>query len=180
MILIFHLTESLELGIFLNMNTQILSSLPVSHSQMPLAKPPRSPKTPSKTVIRNLGLKVTDQRIAIIEVVRSGPKHFTAQEIYELVTEKSPDIGFATVYRFLRKLSENHFVTEVRLGGMPARYEWALKKHHDHLTCTQCQKIVEFENPEIERLQAKVAKEFGFELSDHVLELYGICPDCRK
>lgn len=162
------------------MNPQTQNDLPVSNVQTPLIKASRSPKTPSKTVIRNLGLKVTDQRIAIIEVVRSGPKHFTAQEIYEIVTEKNPEIGFATVYRFLRKLSENSFVTEVRLGGMPARYEWALKKHHDHLTCTQCQKIVEFENPEIERLQSKVAKEFGFELSDHVLELYGICPDCRK
>jgi len=155
------------------------NSLPVSQAQAALSKAPRSAKTPSKTVIRNLGLKVTDQRIAIIEVVRSGPKHFTAQEIYELVTEKNPEIGFATVYRFLRKLSENHFVTEVRLGGMPARYEWALKKHHDHLTCTVCQKIVEFENPEIERLQSKVAKEFNFELSDHVLELYGVCAECR-
>ncbi len=162
------------------MNSQQQNSLPVSHAQLPLAKSSRSAKTPNKTVIRNLGLKVTDQRIAIIEVVRSGPKHFTAQEIFEIVTEKNPDIGFATVYRFLRKLSENSFVTEIRLGGMPARYEWALKKHHDHLTCTQCQKIVEFENSEIERLQAKVAKEFGFELSDHVLELYGICPECRK
>ena len=63
---------------------------------------------------------------------------------------------------------------------MPARYEWALKKHHDHLTCTVCKKIVEFENLEIERLQAKVAKEFGFDLMDHVLELYGVCPDCRE
>jgi Fur family ferric uptake transcriptional regulator len=156
------------------------SALPVSLTQEPLMKSSRSAKIPSKTVIRNLGLKVTDQRIAILEVVRSGPKHFTAQEIFEIVTEKTPDIGFATVYRFLRKLSENHFVTEIRLGGMPARYEWALKKHHDHLTCTVCKKIVEFENLEIERLQAKVAKEFGFDLMDHVLELYGVCPDCRE
>ncbi len=162
------------------MNSQTQNSLPISSLQAPNIKSSRSPKTPSKTVIRNLGLKVTDQRIAIIEVVRSGPKHFTAQEIYEIVTEKNPEIGFATVYRFLRKLSENSFVTEIRLGGLPARYEWALKKHHDHLTCTQCRKIVEFENLEIENLQAKVAKDFDFELSDHVLELYGICSDCRK
>ena len=155
-------------------------SLPVSLAQEPLMKSSRSPKIPSKTVIRNLGLKVTDQRVAILEVVRSGPKHFTAQEIFEIVTEKNPEIGFATVYRFLRKLSENHFVTEIRLGGMPARYEWALKKHHDHLTCTICKKIVEFENLEIEKLQAKVAKEFGFDLVDHVLELYGTCPECRE
>lgn len=156
-------------------------SLPVNENQDVLNRKARTqPKVPSKNIIRELGLKVTDQRLAILDIVRSGPKHFTAQEIYEILNHKHPEIGFATVYRFLRTLSENHFVTEVRMGGMPARYEWAHKRHHDHLTCTQCHKIVEFENLEIERLQSRVAREFGFTLSDHLLELFGICPECQK
>ncbi len=134
---------------------------------------------PSKKIIRDLGLKVTSQRLLILDVVRNGPSHFTAQEIFEAVAAENPAVGFATVYRFLRTLSEQHFVTEVRMGGMPARYEWAAKRHHDHLTCTSCGDIVEFENNEIERLQEKVAKTYGFTLTDHVLELYGICPICR-
>jgi Fur family transcriptional regulator, ferric uptake regulator len=157
--------------------------LPVSSQQEPLirsSRRARGEKVPNKKIIRELGLKVTTQRLLILEIVRNGPSHFTAQDIFETVSEQNPAIGFATVYRFLRSLSEQEYVTEVRMGGMPARYEWAAKRHHDHLTCTSCRKIVEFENPEIERLQDKVAKEFGFTLTDHLLELYGVCPECRR
>lgn len=142
--------------------------------------PNRGEKVSNKKIIRDLGLKVTEQRVLILDVIRAGPNHFTAQDIFEAVNVRNPSIGFATVYRFLRNLSEHHFVTEVRMGGMPARYEWATKVHHDHLTCTSCHKIVEFENTEIERLQEKVAAHFGFTLTDHLLELYGVCPDCRR
>lgn len=136
-------------------------------------------EVPHKKIIRELGLKVTRQRQLILEYVRRGPDHFTAQELFEEMAEKHPEIGFATVYRFLRKLSEHGYVTEVRMGGMPARYEWSAKNHHDHLTCIKCNKIVEFENQKIEDLQNQIAHQHGFILSDHVLELYGICSHCR-
>ena len=165
--------------------TSAIGSLPVSSQQEPLissisvpSRVSRAERIPGKKIIRELGLKVTSQRLAILEAVRGGPSHFTAQEIFEAVAARSPDIGFATVYRFLRTLSEKHYVTEVRLGGMPARYEWAAKHHHDHLTCVSCSRIVEFENVEIERLQERTAKLHGFILTSHVLELYGVCPTC--
>jgi Fur family ferric uptake transcriptional regulator len=66
------------------------------------------------------------------------------------------------------------------MGGMPARYELTPKSHHDHLTCTQCGTIIEFENRDIEQLQILVARNNGFQLTGHVLELYGICPGCQK
>lgn len=148
--------------------------------QEPLRRPsPRADRVPSKKIIRELNLKVTTQRLMILDAVRRGPSHFTAQDVFEAVTARHPEIGFATVYRFLRTLSEQKYVTEVRMGGMPARYEWAGKRHHDHLTCSTCSKIVEFENTEIERLQENVARQFGFSLTGHVLELYGVCPECR-
>jgi Fur family ferric uptake transcriptional regulator len=156
------------------------SDLPVSNHQEKLVRASnRAEKVPNKKIIRDMGLKVTGQRELILEVVRKGPSHFTAQEVFERVIDLNPAIGFATVYRFLRMLTENSYVTEVRMGGMPARYEWAAKRHHDHLTCVNCNEIVEFENTEIERLQEKVAKEFGFMLTHHLLELYGVCPECR-
>lgn len=154
------------------------SRLTPGHGPAPMRT--RKPSVPGKKIIRDLGLKVTTQRIDILEVVRSGPNHFTAQDVFETVVKRSPEIGFATVYRFLRTLTDASFVTEIRMGGMPARYEWAAKDHHDHLTCTSCSKIVEFENEEIERLQEKVAMRFGFVLTSHVLELYGLCPECRQ
>lgn len=132
-----------------------------------------------KKIIRALNLKVTTQRLAILKALHVGRRHVTAQELFETVNADHPEIGFATVYRFLRTLTEGTFVSEVRLGGLPARYELNSKSHHDHLTCVRCGKICEFENKTIETLQEKVAKQFGFQLTHHVLELYGVCPACQ-
>lgn len=136
-------------------------------------------ETTLRRIIRDMGLKVTDQRLAILEVLSRGRAHVSAQEVFENVKPKYKEIGFATVYRFLKQLSEREFVTEVRMGSLPARYELTPKAHHDHLTCSKCGKIVEFENRDIEDLQILVAKNNGFQLTGHVLELYGICPDCQ-
>lgn len=133
-----------------------------------------------KKMIRDLNLKVTDQRLLILEALQSGRTHVTAQEVFEMVLAKDSSIGFATVYRFLRKLTESSYVTEVRMGGLPARYELTPRHHHDHMTCTHCGKICEFENEAIEKLQAQVAESLGFMLTHHVLELYGVCPDCQR
>jgi Fur family transcriptional regulator, ferric uptake regulator len=132
-----------------------------------------------KKIIREMHLKVTDQRLTILRALHADSEHVTAQEVFEAVSQVDGTIGFATVYRFLRKLTEFGFVTEVRMGGLPARYELTPQSHHDHLTCTQCGKICEFENSTIERLQEAVARDFGFQLTSHVLELYGLCPDCQ-
>jgi Fur family ferric uptake transcriptional regulator len=133
-----------------------------------------------KALIRRLNLKVTSQRLLILKALCEGRRHVTAQELFEKISRQDPSIGFATVYRFLRHMNEQKFVTEVRMGGLPARYELTPKKHHDHLTCSSCGQIVEFENKTIETLQEKVAKQFGFMLTHHVLELYGVCPKCQS
>ena len=137
-----------------------------------------------KRMIRSMGLKITEQRLLILNCLhdsgaRSGERHVTAQELYEKVSLKDASVGFATVYRFLRDLAEKGFVTEVRMGGQSSRYELTTQHHHDHLTCTQCGKICEFENKKIEKLQVQVAEYFGFKLTNHILELYGICPACQ-
>jgi Fur family ferric uptake transcriptional regulator len=141
----------------------------------------REPVDPAmfKRMIRQMGLKVTQQRLAILQTLSAGRAHVTAQEVFETVNAKYPEIGFATVYRFLRKMAEQNMVTEVRMGGLPARYELTPRRHHDHLTCVQCGQIVEFENQGIEALQEQVARAHNFQLTHHVLELYGVCPRCQ-
>lgn len=133
-----------------------------------------------KKMIREMHLKVTDQRLAILDVLAVGRQHFTAQEVFEKAVVSHPEIGFATVYRFLKKLTEHQFVSEVRMGGLPSRYELAPSQHHDHMSCIDCGLIVEFENYAIEALQERVAQDLGFDLTGHVLELYGRCPQCKK
>ncbi len=137
-------------------------------------------KAQFKRIIRDMSLKVTDQRMAILEALAAGRAHVTAQEVFETLSDTHPEIGFATVYRFLRKMTEHNLVTEVRMGGLPARYELTPRKHHDHLTCTRCGRIVEFENAQIEQLQERVARDHGFLLTHHVLELYGLCRKCQR
>lgn len=133
-----------------------------------------------KRIIRDMGLKVTGQRLAILQELGRGRAHVTAQEVFENVHTTHSEIGFATVYRFLRDLTNRGIVTEVRMGGLPARYELTPDRHHDHLTCTVCGKIVEFENHQVEQLQIDIASEHGFVLTGHVLELYGHCQDQKK
>jgi Fur family transcriptional regulator, ferric uptake regulator len=137
------------------------------------------PEDPKK-IIRTLGLKVTTQRLSILQILQKCRTHFTTQDINDVIAKDFPGIGFATVYRFLRELANHGFLSEVRMGGLPARYEWSSKVHHDHLSCTNCGKIVEFENTEIERLQEQVAQSLGFVLTGHVLELFGTCVHCTS
>ncbi len=133
-----------------------------------------------KRILRDMHLKVTEQRLIILEVLARSRIHATAQDVYDRVNRAHPEIGFATVYRLLKQLAVNGFVTEVRMGGLPARYELTPRAHHDHLACTSCGRIVEFENRDIEALQDLVARNNGFLLTGHVLELYGLCPNCQK
>lgn len=134
-----------------------------------------------KAVLRQAGLKVTGQRMLILrEFLLSKDRHMTAQQLFEAVLEKDDTVGFATVYRLLRSLTDVGIMTETRMGGVSARYEFQSRNHHDHLTCESCGLIVEFENSEIEILQQRVAEKLGFILTHHVLELFGLCKACRK
>lgn len=132
-----------------------------------------------KQILRDMNLKITIPRLSLLKILSSGLRHVTAQELYEKIQSQHPQIGFATVYRFLKSLTMAGMVTETRIGGMPARYEMMSKTHHDHLTCTECGKICEFTNSAIEKLQLSVAEKLGFILTSHLLELYGVCENCQ-
>lgn len=157
-----------------------ITLLPRQHDEDLVIHENLSPEEDLKKIIRKLGLKVTTQRILILQMLYNGNRHATAQELYERLIKINSEIGFATVYRFLKSLTEGQFITETRIGGLPARYEISSKNHHDHITCEKCGKICEFENKAIESLQVKVAEQFGFQLTHHVLELYGICLSCQN
>jgi Fur family ferric uptake transcriptional regulator len=135
-----------------------------------------------KNIIKENKLKYTSQREAILKTLYENPRHFTSENLYLLVKEKYPElnIGIATVYRTLSLLEENGIVSSISLGIQGKKFEIANKPHHDHLICTECGKIVEFENDEIEKLQEKIARVNGFELTSHLMQLYGVCQECQK
>jgi len=134
-----------------------------------------------KALLKTNNLKFTSQREAILRTLYDNPDHFTPENLYLLVKEKYPDsnVGITTVYRTLNLLEENHIATSISFGAQGKKFELGNKPHHDHLICEKCGKIVEFEDAEIEQLQEKIAKMYNFKLTNHLLQLYGICKACQ-
>ena len=123
-------------------------------------------------------LKLTRQREQILTVFLRM-EHITAEQMYRLLNKKNPHIGLATIYRTLNLFCEAGLAQARHFGAQTQYDNVAHKGHHDHLICTSCGKIVEFENCEIERLQEEVAAKNGFTIQTHKLELYGLCSSCR-
>lgn len=134
-----------------------------------------------KTIIKKSGLKYTAQRESILSTMYEHPQHLTTDELFSLVKKKYPklNIGIATIYRTLILLEENELVSSISLGTQGKKFELVNKPHHDHLICIECGTIVEFENNQIETIQCQIAQENGFELTDHLMQLYGVCSVCK-
>lgn len=104
----------------------------------------------------------------------------TVEELHKIVKRKNPSIGIATIYRALKMFCECGLCRELRLGDGMIRYEHKYgHAHHDHFTCLKCNKLIEATDPEIERLQEKLARKIGFKLQGHLLILYGLCKECK-
>lgn len=125
-------------------------------------------------------LKTSTRRELILDTLADVKRHVTADELLREVRERDPRIGAATVYRTLRVFQESGIVSERRFEGGATRFELVSDEHHDHLICTACSLIVEFEDEAIERDQRRVAAAHGFTLREHRHELYGLCPACQK
>ena len=134
-----------------------------------------------RIILKSNNLKFTSQREAILQTLYTHPQHFTSENLYLLVKKNYAklNIGIATVYRTLSLLEENGLVSSISLGTQGKKFEIANKPHHDHLICEGCGEIIEFENPKIEQLQEEVAKENGFLLTNHLMQLYGLCQKCQ-
>ena len=126
------------------------------------------------------GLRRSKTRQQILEVFLSNRRHLTAEELHELVREKYPSIGQATVYRALNLFCEAAICRALQFGGEAARYEALLgHEHHDHLVCEKCGRYEEVVSPRIEELQQQLAEDKGYHLKSHRLVLYGVCPRCH-
>lgn len=137
-------------------------------------------KTLFREFIAQKGLKTTRQRDIILDSFLSAERHISIEELYLSLRAKHPSIGYATVYRTLKLFAESGIAREIQFGDGQTRYEHAAEgEHHDHLVCTRCKAIIEFENETIEQLQQDVAKSHGFRIENHKLELYGICSNCQ-
>ncbi len=130
--------------------------------------------------IAQKGLKGTRQRDLIVEAFFAARRHVTVEELLERVRQQDPRVGAATVYRTMKLLVESGLASARQFGEGQARYEMAGDRHHDHLICTRCGTIVEFENDRIEAMQEVVARRHGFSVTHHKMELYGLCRNCQR
>lgn len=131
--------------------------------------------------IRNAGLKVTLPRVKILKMLQtSEDRHLSAEDVYRRLLDAGEEIGLATIYRVLTQFESAGLVQRHHFEGGQSIFELNEGEHHDHLVCVRCGLIEEFLDETIERRQERIASRFGFEITDHALTLYGLCPDCRE
>lgn len=139
-----------------------------------------------KEILKSHGLKVTNQRVVLLEALsKHKGEHLTPEEIYEIVKEEHPEIGLATVYRTIQLLCQLELVEKVVLVDGIVRYEMAEKDrgkahHHHHIICLDCGNVESFEDDLLENLEGAIAKKTGFEIVNHEVKFYGYCNKCKE
>jgi Fur family ferric uptake transcriptional regulator len=130
--------------------------------------------------LKDVGLKITHPRIKIMRILlTSDVRHVSAEDVYKLLLRNNEEIGLATVYRVLTQFEGAGLVIRHHFESGHSVFELSPEHHHDHIVCIKCGHVEEFADPDIEARQADVAERLGFELTDHDLNMYGICADCR-
>ncbi|MBW2000770.1 MAG: transcriptional repressor [Deltaproteobacteria bacterium] len=134
-----------------------------------------------RSLIENDGIGYVEERLNIIDVFLDTEEHVTLDDLLRLLRERGYNYDPDFVRQCMNRWVERGFAQKKVFEGQPPRYEHRhLGKHHDHLICTKCGKIVEFDNEEMERLQMRIAATQGFHVLQHKMEIYGLCADCTK
>ena len=125
--------------------------------------------------LRSAGLRVTASRIAVLSILEaSDPHHVSAEDVYRALLDRGTDIGLATIYRVLTQLEAAGFVTRHHFDGGQALFELDNGDDHDHIVCTRTGRVSEFKDRRIEKRLAAIARDLGYELTDHQIILRGI------
>jgi Fur family ferric uptake transcriptional regulator len=126
--------------------------------------------------LKTIGLKATLPRLKILDLFEhSDVRHLTAEDVYKLLLKEGMDIGLATIYRVLTQFEQAGLLIRHHFESGKAVFELNEGGHHDHLVCVQCGHVEEFYDAEIERRQVKIAKDRGFNIQEHSLQLYAVC-----
>lgn len=129
--------------------------------------------------LNNLGYRMTPQRLMILNAIEEAEDHISAEEIYEKVCTRYPQMNISTVYRTLELVSELGLVTETDLGDGRVRYHCMGKGHHHHLVCQKCGQVIDVEESILDPLWAELQKKYNFQVNMKHLAFFGICPKCQ-
>ncbi|MEJ2536474.1 MAG: Fur family transcriptional regulator [Calditrichia bacterium] len=139
---------------------------------------------------RSHGLRITEPRKAIIDLLSDTKEHLSAEEIYMEVHKGYPGIGLTTVYRTLELLEEMGVIYRFHFGDGRSRYELIQSQHkpghHHHLICTNCKRIIDYDDfidEEVEllnKVEKNLTEKHDFKITGHVIQFYGTCSECQK
>jgi Fur family transcriptional regulator, ferric uptake regulator len=129
--------------------------------------------------LKNVGLKITLPRLKVLQILeQSTNHHLSAEDVYKALLETGEDVGLATVYRVLTQFEAAGLVSRHNFEGGHSVFELSQGEHHDHLVCVKCGLVEEFVDEVIEQRQKVIAEKAHFKMTDHALNIYGICPKC--
>lgn len=129
--------------------------------------------------LKEENIRITPQRIAILEFLASAESHPTAEDIYRAIEIKFPGMSVATVYNNLRLFTDIGFVKEMSYGDASSRFDFHTDPHY-HAICKKCGKVADFHYPGLEDVEMAAQQLTGYTISSHRLEVYGLCPDCSE
>lgn len=135
----------------------------------------------SKIDLKKVGLKATLPRLKILAILEENQdRHMSAEDVYKALLDSDEDVGLATVYRVLTQFEQADILNRHHFAEGHSVFELNHGEHHDHILCTKCGRVEEFVDEVIEERQNAIAARAGFEITNHSLYLYGLCPDCQK
>ncbi|MHC5247864.1 peroxide-responsive transcriptional repressor PerR [Enterococcus sp. HY326] len=129
--------------------------------------------------LKEANIRITPQRYAVLEYLVEYHTHPTADEIYRALESRFPNMSVATVYNNLRMLTELGLVQEMKYGDASSRFDFSTHRHY-HAICQNCGKIADFHYPSLDDVEIAAGRLTGFDIQDHRLEVYGICPECQE
>ncbi|MFC1969042.1 Fur family transcriptional regulator [Chloroflexota bacterium] len=130
--------------------------------------------------LKNLGYRLTPQRLMIVSAIENSHDHISAEEIYSQVVAKYPNVNISTIYRTLELLEQLGLVTETDLGGGRVRYHPADKGHHHHLICQECGAVIDLDEATLSPLRTALLRQYNFTADLRHLGIFGHCKKCRE
>jgi len=126
------------------------------------------------------GIRRSKPREQVFDIFINTEKHLTVLKLYELTKARYPNIGYATVYRAMKIICDAGIADEINFGGLKHYEHKYGHEHHDHMICTECKELIEVLNPEIEEMQQALAQAYDFTITNHRLQIFGVCGKCKK
>jgi Fur family ferric uptake transcriptional regulator len=136
-------------------------------------------ESPGLRALRNAGYKLTTPRITILTLLEEFSGHLTSAELLTLVQQRDPSIGRASVFRTLDLMIKLGIICTSLQGGSTVHYLLMPGGHHHHIICTMCSKLIEFGDCRLDTLIQSVQEQYGVRVDSHLLELFGVCKECR-